>query len=219
VNDTEPEVARNRAAAQVLSRVDGGRRRRPRQERARATVEAILQATVELIDTVGWTHTSTNRIAERAGVSIGSLYQYFPNKESILAEVVARHHEQVHSVVWSSIEELRDATRRLEEVLEALFRQLVAIHAADPALTRAVSIALPRRPSGEDDTDRFAEALERALRCRPDVLRPDARLAAHVVATSVEALTRWLAHDAPDGIDRDAAIAEITTLVARYLTI
>lgn len=60
------------------------RRRQPRQQRARHTVEAILQATRELVDAKGFDAVTTRMIAKRAGVSIGSLYQYFPTYESIL---------------------------------------------------------------------------------------------------------------------------------------
>ena len=68
-------------------------RKRPTQRRARATVDAILLAAAHILKTEGGEHASTNRIAELAGVSIGSLYQYFPNKESVIAALRERHAE------------------------------------------------------------------------------------------------------------------------------
>jgi len=59
----------------------------PRQERSRATVEALLEATTDILIREGYTKLTTNRIAERAGVNIASLYQYFPGKEAIVAEL------------------------------------------------------------------------------------------------------------------------------------
>jgi AcrR family transcriptional regulator len=60
-------------------------RRIPKQRRSRATVDAIVEAAAHLLAARGWEASTTNHIAERAGVSIGSLYKYFPNKSSILA--------------------------------------------------------------------------------------------------------------------------------------
>ena len=64
------------------------KRKEPAQDRARQTVESILDATAQLLD--GDESVSTNRIAERAGVSIGSLYQYFPNATAIFAAIAER---------------------------------------------------------------------------------------------------------------------------------
>ena len=68
------------------------------QERSRSTVDALLEATARVLVKEGYDRASTNRIAEVAGVSIGSLYQYFPNKEALVAAVIDRHTEQVSQV-------------------------------------------------------------------------------------------------------------------------
>ena len=65
-------------------------RRLPRQRRAIATVDAILEAAARILIDTGYASASTNRIAERAGVGIGSLYEYFPGKEAIFAELRRR---------------------------------------------------------------------------------------------------------------------------------
>src|SRR5205085_569397 len=66
-------------------------RKTPRQERSRATVEALLEATTDILRREGYAKLTTNRIADRAGVNIASLYQYFPGKEAIIAELRRRH--------------------------------------------------------------------------------------------------------------------------------
>jgi AcrR family transcriptional regulator len=61
------------------------------QKRSRVTVDTLLEATARVLVKQGYDRASTNRIAATAGVSIGSLYQYFPNKEALVAALVARH--------------------------------------------------------------------------------------------------------------------------------
>lgn len=70
-------------------------RKIPRQARAQATVEAIIVATAQLLTEQGFVNLTTARVAERAGVSIGSLYQYFPNKQGLAAAVVDHYSDEV----------------------------------------------------------------------------------------------------------------------------
>ena len=74
-------------------------RRRPRQARAQATVDAIIQATARVLVEDGYDRASTNRIAQAAGVSIGSLYQYFPSKEALVAALVETHVDRMMEAV------------------------------------------------------------------------------------------------------------------------
>jgi len=68
----------------------------PKQRRSKATVEAILEAATQLLLEIGYDKTSTNRIAGRAGASIGSLYEYFPGKEAIFAEIRRREDAKIY---------------------------------------------------------------------------------------------------------------------------
>src|SRR6516164_1611810 len=76
------------------------------QERSRATVDALLEATARILLKEGYDKASTNRIAEVAGVSIGSLYQYFPSKEALVAAVIDRHTQEVAEVTRSALVKL-----------------------------------------------------------------------------------------------------------------
>ena len=105
-------------------------RRRPRQARAQATVEAIVKATSRVLIEEGYDRASTNRIAHAAGVSIGSLYQYFPSKEALVA-----CRRQLFSV---------DDRLRLHDVDRAVFMLVHAI----PSVVRA---AIQADPSGAAD--------------------------------------------------------------------
>src|SRR6187551_3920376 len=96
-------------------------RREPRQGRSRQTVHAVLGAVARVIRREGVDAVTTNRIAEAAGVSIGSLYQYFPNKKAIFSALHARHVEDVHQVIERTMVErsrsLDGFTRTLVEGL------------------------------------------------------------------------------------------------------
>lgn len=74
-----------------MSRDGIGPRKAPRQQRSQQTVDRIVEAAARVFDDVGYLATTTNEIAADAGVSIGSLYQYFPNKDALLIEIARRH--------------------------------------------------------------------------------------------------------------------------------
>src|SRR5579864_7422098 len=84
-------------------------RNKPRQERSGATVDAILQATARVLRRDGYDKLSTNRVAVEAGVSIGSLYQYFPNKEALVAALIDKHRNAMMSVFYERMAEVRGA--------------------------------------------------------------------------------------------------------------
>ena len=198
------------------------RRKAPRQSRAVATVEAILEAATELFASEGYARATTNRIARRAGVSIGTLYQYFPGKDAILAALLDRHRRAVHDLLSRSLEEIENPSIPIETGLRNLLSRLVAVHEADPRLSRALSqeVASPVLARSGVDRGKSAlfERLERALAHRGDV-RPgaDPRLMARILGQALEALSRWLVHDAPPDLAREAAIEEILRLLSLYV--
>ncbi len=87
-------------------------RKVPRQARARATVDAILDAAARLLVEQGYADTTTNSVAEIAGVSIGSLYQYFPNKDALIVALHRRHAQQMHAVMTAALEGSRQGSLR-----------------------------------------------------------------------------------------------------------
>jgi len=196
-------------------------RRRPLQERARFTVAAILEAAAEVIDEVGWARASTNRIADRAGVSIGSLYQYFANKEAILATLIEEHRKEVHVVVGLALHRLEDPAVPISGALRGLFDELVQLHREDPVLTRVLATEVPHHPGDSGHgakSEHLVRWLQRLLEERKDVRVDDAAVAAHVMAISIEALTRWLVHEAPDGLEPEKAVDEMVAMFTSYLT-
>jgi AcrR family transcriptional regulator len=181
-------------------------------------VAAILEAAAEVIDDVGWSRASTNRIAERAGVSVGSLYQYFPNKESILHSLLEKHHRDIHEVVEQALEQLTDPRLSVADGLRCLFDDLIRLHHEDPVVSRVLSTAVPLEPDpSAQHPGHDHDALVRLLAGRPDVDVSDLATAARIVEISVGALTKWMVHEAPAGTNLDAFVDHSVAMIAGYL--
>ncbi len=161
------------------------------QERSRATVDALVEATARILVSEGFDKASTNRIAEVAGVSVGSLYQYFPGKEALVAAVIERHQEEIMETVRGELAEV------LEQPVETAVRTLVAIavnaHRVDPELHRVLAEQIPRVGTLEKlaTFNRENYTLFRTyLEGHRDELRvDDLELASFVCVTAIEALT------------------------------
>jgi AcrR family transcriptional regulator len=159
-----------------------GRRRSAVQQRAKETVEAIVRATAQILARDGAARLTTNRVAERAGVSIGTLYQYFPHRDALVAEVRRRYDAAFRDRLLAVAGGV--AARPLGEAVPELVRALVELHVEDTGLHNAVSARL---------SDGERALLEQvAVTClegrRRDVRRPDVRLAAAVALEAMEAL-------------------------------
>jgi len=192
------------------------------QERSRATVDALIAATARILVREGFDRASTNRIADLAGVSIGSLYQYFPSKESLVAAVIDRHNQQLMRVVRSALAEV--ATLPLEDAVRKLVAIAIKAHRLDPKLHRVLAEQIPRtgRLEHVEVFNRENYALFRAyLESHSDELRTvDTGLAAFVCVTSIEALTHTAVLHHPEVLSdegMDSLIDEATRLVVGYL--
>lgn len=138
------------------------RRRQPTQERARETVNVILDAVIRLLKRSGASAVTTNRVAEAAGVSIGSVYQYFPNKRAILIALHERHIEQVDQTLHRKIAE--SAGEPLEAIVSRLIGGMIEVHAADPELAALLDSEVPHRADrGKEFSLRLHEPLRKAL--------------------------------------------------------
>jgi AcrR family transcriptional regulator len=111
-------------------------RKRPRQGRSTATVEAIVEAAARILERSGPDALTTNAVAERAGVSVGSLYPYFPAKEAILADLIRRERAAFERRLADAIAAV--AGRDLPEALIALIDVAVAQQLDNPRLARAL---------------------------------------------------------------------------------
>nr|WP_174507108.1 TetR/AcrR family transcriptional regulator [Acinetobacter sp. Marseille-Q1620] len=107
-------------------------RKLPIQGRAKTTVEAILQSTAHILVQKGYEGLTTNLVAEIAGVSIGSLYQYFPNKEALIAALHSRHSLHIHALLKEMIR--FDQAYSLSEHIEQVVDAVILAHAYEPEL-------------------------------------------------------------------------------------
>jgi AcrR family transcriptional regulator len=126
-------------------------RKEPLQARSRATVDAIIQAGARILGDHGWAGFTTNRVAEKAGVSVGSLYQYFPDKLALI-EAVRRHH---FDDVLRVIRKAMDRQRPVEEFAEALIDGMIDVHLEHPALHRVMLDEVPGHARSQLAHDAF----------------------------------------------------------------
>jgi AcrR family transcriptional regulator len=117
-------------------------RKTPRQSRSCETVEAIVEAATRILGRRGWARFTTNEVAKVAGVSIGSLYQYFPNKAALVSAIKRRHVADLLRACEAALKTDRPLT--LEERVERLVRGVIDAHAIDPALHRVLEEEVPR---------------------------------------------------------------------------
>lgn len=192
-------------------------RRKPVQERSRGTVSAILEAAARLFDRGGAT---TNGIARLAGVSIGSLYEYFPNKDAILESLIDHHVDDAVAQLRRELEALPPATTPLAVGVRRLVDRMLELHADRPGLHRM----LVGRVMGMPAVRRRLLAVERRLRdelavwmrAQPEVAVPDVALAVRVVVEGTDALVHRFVED-PEGTSRETFADEVTRLWVGYL--
>lgn len=198
-------------------------RKKASQERSRATVDALIEATARVLVREGFERASTNRIAAEAGASVGSLYQYFPTKEALVAAVIERHKNDMMEVLRRAL--VRVAGMPLEQGVRELVALMIDAHRVDPELHRVLVEQIPRigRLAEVEGFDREVRELVRAYleAHRAELRTLDLDLAAFVCVSSVETL----AHEAV--LHNPALLAnrkvkaftdEVTLLVIRYLT-
>jgi AcrR family transcriptional regulator len=208
---------------QVARTLQTNPRKYATQSRSRATVDALIEATARILVREGFDQASTNRIAEQAGVSIGSLYQYFPGKDALVAAVIDRHREELGEVVRTALE--KAANQSLEQAVRTLVIAAMDAHAIDPKLHRVLAEQIPRtgRLEKVETFSRENYALFTAfLKRHSDELRvDDLELASFMLVTTVEALTHSAVLHRPAML-RDAAamnrlVGETTRLLVGYL--
>jgi len=168
-------------------------RKSPVQARSTASVEAILEATVQVLLAVGKERLTTTRVAHRAGVSVGTLYQYFPNKRALLQAALRRHLEEITSVVEDAC--LQQHGKGLEQMVTAVVtafldakmrssKTSVAMYSVSSDLDGA-TIA---RQTGLHSGDAIAAMLESS----PERLVPDSHLVAAMLTSAMAGVSRRL---------------------------
>ncbi len=194
-------------------------RKEARQRRSQATVDAILEAAARLFAGDGLERITTNQIAELAGVSVGSLYQYFPSKEAILGELIDRHAEQTMARLSSALDDLTNGP--ISEALRTIVAILLEADTIDLNLHRVLLDKLPdagRAEQRQGEIRRVTLIVRQLLESRRAELRvADLDVAAFVLVQALEAVTNAAVVELPERLRDPVLIDEITALGTRYL--
>jgi len=192
------------------------------QERSRATVDSLVEATARILVKEGFDKASTNRIAEVAGVSIGSLYQYFPSKDALVVAVIERHRQELLQTVRGELAQV--STQPIDKAMRRFVAVAVEAHRVDPRLHRVLAEQIPRVGKLEE-LETFSRENFTLFRAYLEGVRDqlgvkDLELASFVCVTAIEALTHnaVLHHSKVLTDDRmEALIDEGARLVTGYL--
>lgn len=193
-------------------------RKSPRQDRAKATVEAILGATARVLVEEGYDKATTNRIAQVAGVGIGSLYQYFPNKDALVLAVARRHSDEALALLASVVRDLGSAPMPL--AVRTFVRAMLRAHCLNPQLHQVLVTQVLR--AGMDQVREVEATFRTLVRAyleahQAELLPKDLDLAAFVLVTSVEAVTHSVVLEHPELLEGTRLEDEIVAFVLRYL--
>jgi AcrR family transcriptional regulator len=161
-------------------------RKTPVQERAATTVQAIFEATIQVLFTHGADRLTTTRVADRAGVSVGTLYQYFPHKQALLYAVFEKHLDEVSERVEAACQQARGkpAAAMIKQVVEAY---------VDAKIERAdASVALYRVAAGVGGAEvvrktilRSGKAIGAMLGTAPDLESPPDKFAVEIMLAAI----------------------------------
>jgi AcrR family transcriptional regulator len=193
-------------------------RRKPVQQRAQATVDATLDAAVRILQRGGIAAITTNRIAETAGVSIGSVYQYFPNKHAVFLALHQRHIAQVDHIMRQHLS--RPDLETLDDLIGSMIDGMIAAHEVNPELFELLQTEVPHHADGSADfavrlQEDFRAALAPHDKTSGIKTRPSTR--SFFVATMVDALSHAIVLRRPRGLSLRQARHECCRAILAYL--
>lgn len=196
-------------------------RKRPAQERSRQTVAAIITSTAHVLVRHGYEGTTTARVAERAGASIGSVYQYFPNKESLIGALVEQHALEILDTMKAAVFE--EPHSNLSCGLRCIIKAAAAAHLANPALHKVLSEQVPhvgKHGLALETHRKIAGFIETMLTTYSSEVTgaSDLALASVVVETTLEALIHKAVIDRSELLVDHVFEDEVLTLLIGYLT-
>lgn len=193
-------------------------RKQPAQRRSSETVEAILQATIQVLVAVGKERLTTTRVAHRAGVSVGTLYQYFPNKSALLQATLRRHIQGVQTAVKKSCQQQRSqpvqqmATALVDAFLAAKMRNV-----NESKVLYSVSSDVDGMTIAQAAGKRVRHALAEMFVTAPEGLTKEPALVASVVAAALNGISRRLLESKSPERHLPVLREELLILVYAYL--
>jgi AcrR family transcriptional regulator len=195
-------------------------RKKPSQARARATMDAILEAAAQVFADKGYAAATTNHIAQRAGVSIGSLYQYFPNKDAILYSLMEQHVLDGHELITQEMETLAQVGKITVPLIRRLIEIMLVFHEKDPVLHRVLFEEVRYLQFWEEyqrNEDYAVDVLEKFLKNTPRGRKKGGKGAVRLFCHAMEAMTHRFVLNGYKDLDREAFIDEAVDMLSRYL--
>lgn len=194
-------------------------RKRPRQARSKATVDTILQATTRVLVKQGFDGLTTNAVAAAAGVSIGSLYQYFPNKEALVLALIDRHMEEMNTAILAEL--TRVANLPVAEAARCVVELTIRVHAIDPDLHRVLTEQVPRigKLARLREVDEICHRMVAGLLAarRDEIAIRDPDVSAFILVSAIESVVHRAALLYPQRLRDPRLVEETTLMVTRYL--
>jgi AcrR family transcriptional regulator len=193
-------------------------RKTPVQARSAASVEAILEATVQVLLDVGKQRLTTTRVAARAGVSVGTLYQYFPNKSALLQAILRRHFSEILGAIESVCGEQRGkplsqmATALVTKFLEAKMR-----NARTSLALYTVSDDVDGAKIVQQMGSRSNKAIVELLKSAREPLTTDARVVASMLQGAMFGVSRRMLESGAPEKHFEALRQELVVLACAYL--
>jgi AcrR family transcriptional regulator len=184
-------------------------------------VEQILQAAARVFEERGYARGTTNHIARRAGVSVGTLYQYFRDKDAILVALALGHMEEGAALLEALLDAQPADPGDLDAFLERVVRAMLALHTHAPRLHQVLFDEAPwpatLRESLLELNAAMAERVARTLVATPGLDLPHPHTSAWLLVQLVESLTHQLVIHPPPGIDEEEVVGEVVRLLGGYL--
>lgn len=192
--------------------------RQAKQPRSKATVNAILEAAARILADDGWQGVNTNAIARRAGVSVGSVYEYFPDKQAILAVIIDRHLTEGEDMLADAANGLAGGMA-IDDIVSALVFGFIRLHEDDPRLHRALASEVPISAA---QRKRIAALRSKIVTLVADVLAEhvdEAELKATLLVDTADALAhRWIVDEVGLPASADIMIAQASKMLKGYLS-
>lgn len=193
-------------------------RKTPVQKRSAASVEAIREATIQVLLSVGKERLTTTRVAARAGVSVGTLYQYFPNKSSLLQAVMKAHLDTVYRAVETACESAKGLP--LAQMADVLVAGFLKAKMKNEATSRALYLVSDDVGGAEivrANALRGVKAIAAMLESSPDTLRGEPLVVASTLMAAMTGVSRRMIEAGPQPRMMEAMRQELGVLARAYL--
>jgi AcrR family transcriptional regulator len=191
-------------------------RKEPTQARAKETTDAILEATLQVLVQVGERSLTTTRVAQRAGVSVGTLYQYFPDKASLVMALKVRYLGLMIHAMREALADPKEST--LEGILRPALAALLRVKHEHLALTKALAASVERDGTHfvRESLEHFVSALVPILARTLPKLRDVERHVTLLVA-ALEGAISYAAFEAPEWLASERFLDDLVLLAGGFL--